>query len=478
MNTTGERQATNIQREFEGASGLGDRRLEARLVMAAQRFRAAPDQSFPDMVASDAELTGLYRFLNNDSVSPAAIMEPHQNQTALRCAEARQVVVIHDTTEFRFAGETPRSGLGRLRTGDDQGFLLHMALAAANDGSRRPLGVLGAHTWVRPSLGSSRHDDGRKKSGSAYADETNKESARWWRLIDETEDRLGGVNAIHVFDREGDAYVLLRRLLDEQVRFITRMARDRVVLDEDGERIGRVSDVLVDVTDKFQLEVPLSRRAPKTTPRTTAPPREARLAQLAVGATKMHLAPPNYIDGAPDALEVNVVYVREMAPPEGVDPVCWVLITTEPVKTSAQIRAVVDAYRLRWLIEEYFKALKTGCALEKRQLESYESITAALAIFLPVAWQLLLLRSLARVEPQQPAEVVLTPTQLEVLCAAVPALPKRPTAVEALRAIAYLGGHFIKRDPGWLVLGRGLEKLLGLEAGWRLAIAAATSDRT
>jgi hypothetical protein len=480
MRTPPERQATNIQREFRGATGLGDLRLENRLVALAERIRATPAESFPELSGSEAELTALYRFLNNKSVSAEVIMEPHKKQTALRCAEAGSVFVIHDTSEVEFAGVAKRKGLGRLRGESSQGFLLHAALAVAADGSGRPLGVLGAQTWVRGAAGTSRHEDGRKKCGGAYADETQKESNRWWKLIDETENRLGGVKAIHLFDREGDAYVLLRTALDNEARFITRMARDRVVLDENGDRIGRASELLIDVVDAFTLEVPLTARAAKPTPRSTEQPREARLARIAVGATKMLLAPPNYIDGTPESLEVNVVYVHEIDVPDGADPVSWVLITSEPIDTAAQIRAIVDAYRTRWLIEEFFKALKTGCALEKRQLESFTSIQAALAIFLPIAWQLLLLRSLARTSPDEPAELVLTNTQVDVLRAAVPSasLPPRPSVAQALYAVAYLGGHYRGRGPGWLVLGRGLEKLLDLETGWRLAVRLGKSDRS
>lgn len=479
MNTTRAPEATNIRREFEGAP-LGDRRLEARLVSLAERIRAAPDQSFPDIAATEAELTALYRFLNNDSVSAANVMKPHQDQTVLRCVEARRVIVIHDTSEIEFSGETRRRGLGRLRSQNDQGFLLHASLAVAGDGSRRPLGVPGVHTWVRESLGNSRHNDGRKKGGGDYADDANKESARWWSLIEEIETRLAGLDTVHTFDREGDSYVLLRQLLDKDVHFVTRMARDRVVLDRDNERIGRVSEVLLDVVDILALEIPLSQRGPKIAPNSAESPREARLARLAVGSTRMHLAPPNYIDGTPESLDVNVVYVHEIEPPPGVEPVAWVLITSEPVTTSEEIRAVLDVYRTRWLIEEFFKALKTGCSLEKRQLDNYGSISAALAIFLPIAWQLLLLRSLARTQPDEPAELVLTTTQCEVLRAAVPPLrlPARPTVAQALRAVAYLGGHFTKRAPGWLVLGRGLEKLLDLETGWRLRAALAECDRS
>ena len=61
------------------------------------------------------------------------------------------------------------------------------------------------------------------------------------------------------------------------------------------------------------------------------------------------------------------------------------------VETAEQAATVVDHYRARWVIEEYFKALKTGCAIEKRQLMTYEGLTRALAIFVPMAWHLLAL---------------------------------------------------------------------------------------
>jgi len=475
--TINEPQATNVRREFEDAP-LGDRRLSERLPAIAERLRAAPEQSFPDIMPTSAELTALYRFLNNGAVSAPVILEPHKQQTAQRCAEAGSVLVLHDTTDLSFPGEVFRRGLGRLRGNGDQGLLLHGALAVANNGSQRPLGVVGAYTWVREELGNRHREDGRRKCGGDYHGEPGKESARWWNLVDDVENRLAGVEVIHVFDREGDMYPLMRTALDQEARFVTRMARDRVVLDADGERIGRVSEALVDVLAVLDLEVAVSARAQKKPPKQTQPPRRARTARLAVGATKMHLAPPQYVNDEP--LEVSVVYVREADVPVGADPIDWVLITSEPIDTPARIRSVVEAYRTRWLMEEFFKALKTGCAIEKRQLESYESITAALAIFLPIAWQLLLLRNLARSEPQQPAELVLTATQVAVLRATVPqlALPRRPCVAEALRAVAYLGGHYIKREPGWQVLGRGLVKLLDLEVGWLAHAAAERCDRT
>jgi hypothetical protein len=115
----------------------------------------------------------------------------------------------------------------------------------------------------------------------------------------------------------------------------------------------------------------------------------------------------------PPSLTVNVVRVWELETPEGEIPVEWLLFTSEPVDVAPQISQVVDWYRARWVIEEYFKSLKTGCAYEERQLESRHALENALALLLPIAWQLLLLRQLARDEPDRPAASVLPPSQLE-----------------------------------------------------------------
>jgi hypothetical protein len=457
---------SSIAHEFRGAD-LGDKRLEDRLVRVAEQCHAAPDQSFPDIAPGTPELTAMYRFLRSEAVTLASVLEPHFVATSVRCAEAGRVLVLHDTTECEFPGEK-RRGLGPLH-GKDQGFLLHPALAVAADGSRRPLGLLAAHTWKRQGLGRTRRADGARKTGSDYHRETHKESARWWKGVDAAEQRLGGVEAIHVTDREGDAYHILRDALDHGVRFVIRMARDRRLLDEDEERLGKTSEVLAHCEDVFTVEVPLSRRPHNPTPR-SFPAREARLATLAVTGLKSRVARPSYDRHSPESLEVNIVCVREAEAPPGIEPVAWVLMTTEPIDKPADLRAVIEFYRARWMIEEFFKALKTGCAFEKRQLESYDTLTVALGIFLPIAWQLLLLRYQAQHAADEPARCVLSPVQLDVLRARVPHLvPLRATAADALRAVAYLGGHFIKRPPGWLVLGRGLQTLLDLEAGWRLA---------
>ena len=153
----------------------------------------------------------------------------------------------------------------------------------------------------------------------------------------------------------------------------------------------------------------------------------------------------------------------------------WVVrVPSEHVASRLCFELIVDAYRTRWVIEEYFKALKTGCAFEKRQLESAKTIFNSLAVFLPIAWSLFHLRHLARIDSTKPAEDVLTRLQVRMLQLHPDVgLKEEPTTQDACLAVARLGGH-IKQNgpPGWQVLGRGFEKLLQVEQGAQLALNA------
>jgi len=271
-----------------------------------------------------------------------------------------------------------------------------------------------------------------------------------------------------VMDREGDSYAILSALDAEKRSFVIRSFQDRVLAGEDHARL-RATAAAAKAT--LQREAPLSPRPRIKGPKGQRhPARRYRLAKLSFAAISVHL--PRTADAATASsatIPVNVVHVFEKRPPPGEPPVEWFLLTNLPVNTPAAIAYVVDCYRGRWTIEEFFKALKTGCQYERRQLESAKSLLNALAIFAPVAWRLLLLRHLARSDAAAPATSALTPTQLEVLRAvSKKPLPQRPTARDALLAVAALGGHIKNNgDPGWLVLGRGLHDLLLLEMGWR-----------
>lgn len=454
------RRSQSIAKELGGAN-LGDKRRSARLARMAEAAMERPGKSLPEMMGDEAALEGAYRFLSNDDIEARSILAPHIAATADRVAAAGIAYCVSDTTEFRFGGEE-RDGMGPLQ-GNGSGFLAHIALAVAADGSRLPLGILGVEAIVRPDKPKKRR--GTKKSRRAG----DSESKKWMRVATKAEEAMGGrAQIIHLMDREADIYELLASLVARGSRFVSRVAQDRNAEDADG--VGKLFELLESGNEVVTRQVPLSRRlrADKQHPK-----RAGRLADLTLGSKTLTLRRPTSAPKTlPPALTLNFVHAFEKHPPEGESPVDWKLVTSEPCSTPEQVEAVVDAYRTRWVIEELNKALKTGCGIQKSQLESFDSILRLLAILLPVAVQLLALRSLAAEQKQALAMLVLSSTQLMVLRAMARnnvTLPEEPTAEQALLAIASLGGH-LKRNgpPGWIVLGRGFHDLVRYVEAWEV----------
>jgi len=449
---------SSLSSEMAGAE-FGDVRLNQRLGVLADRLAERPAESLPKTL-SDAELEAAYRFFGNDKVTPDAILAPHLRQTARRCCEHDTMLVVHDTTQFEFGGHSKRAGLGRLiRPG--QGFFGHFSLATTADGKRNPLGLLNVESIFRL-------DDVKPKASRRKSDSRG-ESARWRRGVEGAEAQLaGGTHAIHVMDREGDSYAILAALDAKDRSYVIRSFHDRVLVGE-AEKL-RATAASAKAT--LQREVPLSPRSPIKGPKGKRhPARRLRLAKLSFAAVTVDLGRTAHdalkADSPP--LRVNVVHVFEQRPPSGEPAVEWFLLTNLPIESSDDIAFVVDCYRGRWTIEEFFKALKTGCQYERSQLESAHSLLNALAILAPVAWRLLLLRHLARTDEHVKADAALTVKQIEVLRAtSKKRLPHNLTARDALLAVAALGGHLKNNgDPGWIVLGRGMHDLLLLELGWR-----------
>jgi hypothetical protein len=433
---------------------------------------------------TEAELQGFYRFVGHERISYGDLMQPHVEQTVRRCAEQATARAVHDTTEVAFSTESPRLGLGPLGAGRQRtGFFAHVTLASQDDAGNRPLGVVAMTCFARPP--KPRRKKRKKLSGGEYARLRDKESRRWLDHVHSSEKAVEGkASLVHIMDREGDAYPLVSQMAEHQYRFVVRMAHDRLVCDEDEdgapldeEDRRLLSEALLEAPLKLERQVPLSERRAPSAPRSqrSHPERPMRPARLGVHARSVMLQRPRYATDLPEGLRVHVVYVRELEPPADQAPVAWVLVTNEPIDTPAQVEAVVDHYCARWLIEEFFKALKTGCALEERQLESYRSLTNAMALFVPIAWQMLLVRSLSRVAPEAPAEQALSRTQIELLRQRQPQKMKEGASVrDALYAIAGLGGHLKHNGPpGWLTLARGMQTLFRLELGWQAAVAVA-----
>ena len=443
---------------------LGDPRRVRRAVGLAEALANAPHLSLPKIWSTPAVLEAGYRFLRSRHSDFCVLMDPVQQAAREAALERGSCLVLHDTTDIDCSSAEPEE-VGFLSTGK-AGFRVHHALCVSADGSNVPLGILWSQLWGRPQRSTGRS---RKMPGKELAKLKERESDRW--LEGATEAHLwteGCTQVVHVMDSEADAYRLFHHLHQLGADYVVRMRHDRRLEDEE----GLLAETLAAEPIKFQRLVFLSARKQKTMPSYTYQGRPARQAQLQVRCRTVEFQPPRYVGAEP--IELNVVQVLEENPPDGQEAVAWVLATTLPLKTRAQIERVLDIYRARWLVEEFHKALKTGCMFEKRQLESFDSITSLLAICYPIACELLRVRSRAR-QKGLPATEALRKTQLDCLRAHPNARPmgETPSAEEALAVIAGLGGHIkYNGPPGWQTLAAGYMELLAFERGWIAALAS------
>ena len=158
-----------------------------------------------------------------------------------------------------------------------------------------------------------------------------------------------------------------------------------------------------------------------------------------------------------------VVEVIEEQPPKGARPLHWVLFTSEPVADMNVAEQILQHYEARWAVEEYHKALKTGCRVEQRYYETaarLERVTGFLAV---LAVRLLQIRDVADQEPNRPAADIVPARWVEVLAKIRKQASETMTVHQFIRHLGGLGGNLgRKRDgrPGWITLWRGLEKLL------------------
>lgn len=441
------------------AVDLGDARLDARLGLLVQRLADDPSKSFPEALVTVKELEAGYRFFGNDDVDATAILAPHRERTWERARAAKWVLSLEDTTEMRFGGSVEREELGPLLNGG-HGFYLHTSLLASLDeGSERavPLGVPAYEVLVRDANKPAR----TKEEASA---DPNKEALRWDRLMDKVDGAAvaAGVSVIHVGDREAGQYDLLAAECGRGGRFVVRIQAGF------GTKGVKTPGASVSLERTVAVSAKPTGRGPRKTPG-----RAQRIAKLLVTTCEFAIPKPRKGKHPLPLPQLNLVEVQEIDPPEGEQGVHWRLLTTESVQTVEDIARIVDSYRSRWLIEEYFKALKTGCAFEARQLMSLHALENALAVLIPMAWHMLLLRNIARDAPATPAAQLVSPTQMRLLQhLAKPAhnrwgirLSRTPDATELLYAIARMGGHLRNNGtPGWITLRRGMDKLYQLEA--------------
>ena len=373
--------------------GLPDRRLRRRACRIAHASVERPGAAMTGAFDLWGDTRTAYNFFANERVTFAVVLESPMTvvSRALRERfEGTTVLNVQDTTEINLSHLNSMTGLGEIGNPKNRGLFLHPSLAVSPDGV--PIGLLSAQVWDRPP---SCHGKTKKRREKAFED---KESLRWWTAIEESEKRVGRPGLLlHVADRESDIYEVFKRARDERYRILLRAAQDRRVAGEHSTLWAQVA-TFSPVGEARPLSVPM--RPAKE----GKPARAARDTSIVVRYGLVTLREPK----GSGAVDMYAVQVTEVDPPAGVEPIEWLLLTSDPITSIEDAWQRVEWYRRRWRIEEFFQVLKSGCRIEARQFESRSTYEPSLAIALLTAVRLLSLVKQARVTPDAPASAVLS----------------------------------------------------------------------
>jgi hypothetical protein len=165
-------------------------------------------------------------------------------------------------------------------------------------------------------------------------------------------------------------------------------------------------------------------------------------------------------------LSVNLVRITETKPPDGIEPIEWILATSLPIDTVTEMMTVVEYYIQRWKIERFHFVLKSGLGAEKIQQRTYERIKTILLIYSVVALFIMMVTYVGRILPDIPCDILLDKDEWQILYRIIhktKVAPLKPyTMADAIKYLGELGSY--KRapsdgPPGLKAIWNGLFKL-------------------
>jgi hypothetical protein len=454
---------------------FGDERLDRRAVALLSALGQRPNLSLPAACGGRAEMEAAYRFFDNGKVTFTKVLQPHIARTLGRLAEQTLALLVQDTSEIDLTRpEQDVVGAGEL-DGARRGFLLHEMHAFTPEGT--PLGTVWAEI-VNRTEGVSHAPAPQKRERRKQRPIEAKESLRWLTGLRQARaiaQQLPGVQCVCVADSEADVYELFAEPHGgAPVHWLIRACQDRALeADEGAGAAQHLRDQMAATPVLYEVELLIRGRKAKTAAedRARRQNRQTRPAAVAVRAATLTLRPPWRCDRALPAVTVNAVLVHESHPPAGERPVEWILLTTLPIDTPEQARAIVEYYCVRWCIEILFRTLKSGCRIERRRFEHVDRVLPCLALYLIVAWRTLFVCRLGRSCPDLDCEAIFEPSEWKAVWAAVhrqkpPA--EAPRLSQVVHLIARLGGYVERpgSEPGAQTVWIGLQRMYDLAWAW------------
>lgn len=443
-----------------GSCELGDKRRTARLVKLAAQVVSHPSGGLPAQTETWSDLKASYRLFDRSEVTFQAVAGEHWRQTRKR--PAGRYLVLCDTTELDFGSHRDIPGLAPTGNGGGWGFHLHSGLMVTAD-REELIGLAGQVIHYRKPA--------PKKENTTQRLKRNRESEVWGQVIDQVGKAPEAAQWVHVMDRGADNFEVYCHCAEQHADWVVRVTQQqRQIITPAGAR-RPLSSYLKTLPLSGTYELSLRAR----------PQQAARTAKLEVRFGKLEVPPPQhrtpYVKRVcSTAIPMWVVWVREVDVPKGAEAIEWILLTSLPVGCFDDAWCVIGYYERRWLIEEWHKALKSGCRVTESQLKTKARLEALVGLLSVVSVRLVQLKTAARTDPDRPAHQMIPLRWISLLCAARKNLRNDSslTIGQFYREMARLGGFIGRKsdgDPGWITIWRGWNKLYLMLRGAELARA-------
>ena len=277
---------------------------------------------------------------------------------------------------------------------------------------------------------------------------------RWYESLCEIAGLVPETQLVCLCDCEADIYELLataaKQAADQpRVEYVIRSQFDRTLVGEGSLRAFVQQQPVLGEID-FQVAA--------------TPTRRTRLVRQTVRVAPVCLKAPAGKESWAGCVSTTAIFLTESRPPAGEAPVEWLLLSSQPVTTLADAVETVKWYLCRWEVEVYFRIYKSGCRVERLQLEISEHLEPALALYMIIAWRIQSIVMLGRAYPDLPCDVVFD--DLEWRTAFVIRHHRPPTTpprlADMITIIASFGGYLARKSdppPGPKAIWIGLQRL-------------------
>lgn len=435
------------EEEFASLS-LGDKRLDKRFLKICDAFNKSPQAIISHAIEDFHQCKAAYRFWQNPQITSQALLEAHRQSMQKRLDDCEGYTLeIQDSSELNFSSHLKTDDLGPIAGGHPlKGLEVHTSILASEQGL--VLGIGSCYLWARDEVNPNKGKNYRK------IDWQEKESIKWARAQEEV-DSISIKNRVTVTDREGDIFQLLEKAVNEKRNMIVRLRWNR-----------KISQSNLLAKDYVQSQPCAGTYVINIAAKGGAAARGERSATLEVRFAHADILYSKVSKGKKSKLNLMIIHAKEIFPSEGEEPIEWFLITNLACNVLEDAIRIIKCYAKRWLIEDFYKILKGGIKVEEARLGIGERLDKLIVFLAILAYRLMWISRLARIEPDLPCDTVFASSEWKVVMRkAFKASVKNaviPSVQKMVIGIAKLGGYWGRKNdppPGVIVIWRGWMKL-------------------